>query len=189
MADYTVIDAFGTPKRYGTCPDDLVDEQAEDGESVVDGLPPSAGHVWNGSTWVERPPKPTLNDEWIDGSWVDPRTLPDAQAEAWERVKAAQQAAIIEAGTTSIQTLDTSEQSLNRITSVATMLLAAPGISTVNFTCADNVRRTFSRADFITMALEVGQAVQATYDVADELRQDIAATVTIAEADAISWPA
>lgn len=127
----------------------------------------------------------------LDGGvivWQDARTLADAQAQAWQRVKVAREAAIAACGATAVGTFDTSPESLANITSVSLMLVVNPAVSSVRFTLADNTRPTISRGDFITAAQTIGAAVQAIYDQADTLRQTIAACETNAAADAVSWP-
>jgi hypothetical protein len=111
----------------------------------------------------------------------------------WYEIKAARDTAVAAAGS-SVEpvlgaVLDTSSgDDRANITSVAVLLMANPGQATVRFTCADNVRREFARADFINAASLIGEAVQSAFDTADTLRQQIDVAADTDALTAIAWP-
>ncbi len=79
MVDYTVIDAYGSPRRWGQCDAELLATQAEAGEAVVSTIPPSATHIWDGQQWVERPTKPEGRYAWVAGAWQAQWTIAQAR--------------------------------------------------------------------------------------------------------------
>lgn len=157
------------------CPDDATatTHLVRNGAAVPFPVAPSEHHVW----------------DWGTGGYVDSRPLAVAKEHAWDRIKKVREARIASAGVTSLATFDTAAaQARADITSVAVLLMANPGMATVNFTCADDVRRTFARADFLAAASLIGARVQDAYDTADELRQAIDAAPAVAAVEAVTWP-
>jgi hypothetical protein len=114
--------------------------------------------------------------------------VPAARVRKWAQIKGERERRINAAGVTSVATFDTDEASQAKLTSAATLLIANPGLTSMRFTCADNVRRTFTRAEFMAAASQVGAAVQAIYDTADTLRAAIDAASSVGAVEAISWP-
>jgi len=130
-----------------------------------------------------------------DSPFVGGTVVPDSseslearKARKWAQIKSEQRTRETLAGELVSPALDSDVSSQGRITSTAVILLAAPGVASLEFTCKDNVRRSFARADFISAALTVGAAVQALYTTASALRADIEAATTVAEIDAVEWP-
>lgn len=79
IVEYTVVDEFGTPRRYGYCDDSMFLDQGGINETVVPGLPPSEGHVWNGAAWLPRPSQPSARHSWVNGEWVTDWTIERAR--------------------------------------------------------------------------------------------------------------
>lgn len=179
MTQYAVADSSGKVLRL--CLDS--DPGVGDGEVAIELASPVDG--W---PQADHDGAALMVDEYGALSWADGRTLADAQAQAWERVKADRAARELAAGEVIDPAWDSDPASQARITSVAVALLANPGIATVDFTCKDNARRTYTRAEFLTAALTISAEVQALFETADELRGDIEAAATVAVADAVVWP-
>lgn len=114
--------------------------------------------------------------------------LPLLKRRRWELIKNERDRRAGNAGTTSIGAFDTTPLARANITSMVVMLLASPTTQTVNFTLADNTRKTFTRNEFISAALTVGSSVQQIYDTADQLRLQIDAATTPAQVAQINWP-
>lgn len=191
MVDYTVIDAYGSPRRWGQCDAELLAEQASAGESVVVGVPPSPSHAWDGQQWAERPPRPSSSHTWESGAWQDTRTLESAKSEAWERVKSAR-AAHIDAGLSTpygvFQTAPPERQNIVDAVLLAQTLNAMGQPVSIQFTLTDNSVVTLGITEMVTVGLLLGQRVQEAHAIGRTLRAEIDAAQTIEEADAVAWP-
>lgn len=131
-----------------------------------------------------------------DSPFVGGAVVPDSseslaacKTRKWARIKSERTTRLSSAGAGSSPPLDTSPEALGNITGVVTYLLAHPEAPGVQFTCADNVRRSIPRQTFIDAATATLAAMQAIYDTADTLRQQIDAAATAAEVEAVVWPA
>lgn len=122
--------------------------------------------------------------------WVATPTLAALKLAARERIKAAREAAISEPKTTTYGTFDATLEARANIAAVVAMAQTADKLglpSNVSFTLTDNSRPEFTLLQIETAALQVGAQVQACYDHADELFQQIEAAADQAELDAITW--
>ena len=143
-----------------------------------------------------QPPAPA-DDElrtwaWDDATrrWVAQPTLAALKLEARERIKAAREAAISEPKDTTHGTFDATLEARSNLAGVVAMAQTADKLglpSTVSYTLADNTRPEFTLAQIESAALQVGAQVQAAYDHADGLFQQIDAAESPAELDAIEW--
>lgn len=197
---YVIVDTeSGEIVRTVVCDAASADAQAQTGEVCIEHASAQrATHYYDGTgigAYTQeqanaKAARPAHAAQWSNAtlSWTDTRTLAEARAQAWERIKAEREQRAAQAGHAVTPALDSSEADRANITSVAVMLMAAPAIPSVRFTCADNERRTIARADFLAAALTIGGAVQALFEVADNLRAEIEAAATVAEVDAIEWP-
>jgi len=200
IARYVIVDtASGEIVRTVACDAFSVGAQAQAGETCIEHASARREtHYYDGGAIVEytqeqasaKALRPAHAAQWSNStlSWTDLRTLASARAGKWEEIKAERVAREMLAGTAVNPALDSDPVSQARITSTAVMLMAAPNLSTLGFTCRDNVRREFARADFLAAAFAIGSAVQSLYETADALRADIDAAETVAEVDAIGWP-
>ena len=143
-----------------------------------------------------QPPAPA-DDElqtwaWDAGTkrWLATPTLAALQLAARERIKAAREAAVNAPKATSFGTFDADPESRANIAAVVAMAQTADKLgmpSGVSFTLADNTRPEFTLAQIESAALQVGAQVQACYDHADALFQQIDAAADAAALDAIVW--
>lgn len=91
-SDYAIIGANGVILRMGTCSQESLAVQAGQDETLVTaGLEGIADdtHYWDGSEFVEYPPKPSQWHQWDGQSWIDNRTPADLDAELEARRAAA----------------------------------------------------------------------------------------------------
>lgn len=74
MIPYTVLDAHGTPVRWGECPLHLAPGQADPGETVLYEHPPTPDSLFVDNEWVSRPPKPARCIGWDSAArqWIVP---------------------------------------------------------------------------------------------------------------------
>lgn len=106
----------------------------------------------------------------------------------WAQIKAERERRCGEPVTTAAGTFDCTPASRANLTSVAVMLMNAPGADPVTkFTLADNRRLQFTRSQLVQAALTVGARVQAQFDAADDLRRRINQATTIQEVETVSW--
>lgn len=123
-------------------------------------------------------------------TWRDDRTLAQARAQAWERLKAARQSVIESPKETSVGTFDSTVAAQDNLGKVIAMLRVAISRGypdAARFTLANNERKTFTLAQLETAALEIGAQVQAAFDTGDDLRQRIEGT-NLAGLNDINWP-
>lgn len=130
---------------------------------------PGAGWVWNAATFA----------------WDDARTLEQAKAQAWARVKQARADAIAAGITVAGVPYDTDEASLTRIQGAITglQLVMEPG-ATVNWTAADNTVHALSLAQLLAVGGAIFHHIQDVFDAAQVARAAIEQAPTNAAADA-----
>lgn len=191
--------ASGEIVRTVTCDEDSVAAQAGPGEVTIasDDAWPGTHYLVSGTlqAYTEaqtaaKTQRPDYPAQWDNTAmqWADQRTLGQMQADAWESLKAERAQRILRAGLTPVGVFDTDADGLANITSVSLALVVDPNIALVRFTCADNVRRAFSRNDFLAAAAAIKQAVQNIYDVADTLRIMVFAAASPDDLARIQWP-
>ena len=115
-------------------------------------------------------------------------TLEAAQARAWVRIKTSR--AVVEVGNFTydggVYQCDSA-----RITGATTMALMAKLAGqpfSIGWTLADNSVRTLTGDQMIAMGAAAGRYVDSVFAIARGLREEIAATTTIEEANLIAWP-
>lgn len=147
----------------------------EQAAAIASGPPPTFGTwAWSGSQWLFAP------------------TLEDTRAAAWERIKLARAGAIDAPLVTPYGTFDSDAAARTNITDAVLMLqtLASLGTPTdINFTMANNLTVTLSTAAMVTVGLLLGQKVQTAHSIARALRGQLELAATVAEIDAVAWPA
>ena len=124
-------------------------------------------------------------------TWRDDRTLEEARAQAWARIKAARQAAIESPKATSQGTFDADIAAQDNLSKVIAMLRVAISRGypdAARFTLANNERKTFTLAQLETAALEIGAQVQSAFDTGDDLRQRVDAASNVADLGGVQWP-
>lgn len=138
------------------------------------------------------PPQPgnTFVFDPVAGGWQDPRTLEQHKADKIKEIKAARDAANDAPKATSYGTFDADPEARSNITSVAAMAQTAAkygSTAPIKFTLANGVRASFTLAEFEVAALQVGGQVQANFDKADQLLQQIDEATTIEAVEAVVW--
>lgn len=106
----------------------------------------------------------------------------------WEATKREREQRIVMSGHTEIGSFDCDIEGRINMLCVAVRLLADPDIPFVRYTCADNVRRTFSRSQFLSAVAEIESAIANKYDVSDSLRCQIDAARSADDIVSIRWP-
>jgi Domain of unknown function (DUF4376) len=143
-----------------------------------------------------QPPAPAADElrtwAWDEATrrWVAVPTLAALKLAARDRIKAAREAAISAPKLTSFGTFDATLEARSNIAAVVAMAQTAEKLglpSSVSFTLADNTRPEFTLAQIESAALQVGAQVQAAYDHADELFQQIEAAADAAALASINW--
>lgn len=139
-------------------------------------LRPSAAHTWNPVTLV----------------WVAPASVPlaDLKDAAWTRIKASRESAIDAYLVTPYGTFDCKAKDRTNMTDAVLMLQTLNAIgqpTTIDFTLADNSTVVLTTTEMVTVALLLGQKVQAAHSQARALRTSIDAASSAAELELISW--
>lgn len=153
-----------------------------------------ATHYIANDSAIAMPARPSQNHvfDYASKAWVDPRTLQDRKNAAWETIKAAREAVIDANLATPYGTFDCKVKDRTNITDAVLLLqtLAALGTpTTIDFTLADNSSVTLTTSEMVTVGLLLGQKVQAAHGIARGLRTQIEAATSVAEVEAITWPA
>lgn len=156
--------------------------------------PPGAVLLENWTGWPSpRPAGQRALRATVGGwAWVDTRDLAQAKAEQWAAIKAVREARIAEPKATPHGAFDGSpadQDNLNKVIALLRVAISRGADDQANYTLADNTRGTFTLAQLEDAALAVGSATQALYDTSATLRAQIEEAATVAEVDAIAWPA
>lgn len=148
----------------------------------------------NSLSLVEFPPKPNVYTiwDWTTHSWIDPRSIQNHKDQKWEEIKRSRDAAINAPLSTPYGVFDADASSRANIANAVLYLQTLeqqgnPG--TVDWTLADNTTITLNYTEMSEVGLLLGQRTNAAYDTGRALRAQIDAATTIAEVDAIHWPA
>lgn len=136
--------------------------------------------------------RPTYDAEWsnVAMTWVDQRTIDRAKIDKRAEIKKARDAANDAPKATTYGTFDAFPEARANITSVAAMAQTAAkygSTAPIKFTLANNQRASFTLAEFESAALQVGAQVQANFDKADLLLQQIDEATTIEAVEAVVW--
>lgn len=120
-------------------------------------------------------------------AWVDQRTLAEARAAAWERVKARR--AQLDAMPVRVDDIELDGDERSRIDMLgAVVAMMITGQAERDWRCTDNVMRTLSAAQIQRAALTIADRRQALIDTTDALWQQLLASASNAEADLVVWP-
>jgi hypothetical protein len=198
MKNYVLYNADGVIVQHGTCPDEMILSNWGDGLYVMEG---SANHeqhyISNGEicayTESELLAKNNLPQGW---AWqmperiaVDLRALDDAKVQAWQRIKKARLAAEAANFACDGALYQPDKERIGGAVQMALMAQLAGQPFSIDWTLADNSVKTLDAAGMIAVGTALGMKVSAAFDTARALRDQIANAATIAEVDAIGWPA
>lgn len=191
MTMFSAVDSNGQVLYRGDGDDPGV--LAVDGVAVVYALPPSDRHYWAGA-WVDMgtAPSPVHTWDWTTHQWVDARTLSAAKETRWEAMKAARDAAEFGGFTWDGSDFDSGPMSQSRIQGAALMATLAAQAGqpfSIDWTLADNTVRTLSGADMIAAGQAMALHIEAQHETGRAVRAAIMAATTLAEVDAVQWPA
>lgn len=121
--------------------------------------------------------------------WQDLRTLDDVRYVRVQAIKAARKVA--EAGTFTVagNTYQADEDSVRRL-QIAAMAAQAGGAGwSTEWTLADNTTTTLTRAQMLAVVAGLFAHIRAQRDRASALRAQLDGALTVADVDAVSWPA
>lgn len=198
---FVVYDATGEIVRWGFCPTQDLAAQAGAGQSVVAGVgDPRTHYVANGEIVAYTPEQAAAKAaKSIFWTWdnatmaaVDPRTLDELKAAAWNGIKAAREAAMAAPLATPYGTFDADADSRSNITDAVLMLQTLEALGTpsdITFTLSDNTDVVLTTSEMVTVGLLLGQQVQTAYGVGRTLRAQIDSATTAEEVGAVVWPA
>lgn len=188
--------------RSVTCPADIAELQAGEGEAFLEGEASELTHyVVDGElvayTEEERGRKaarPQHKVQWSNSAkdWIDLRTLEQRKAQKWEEIKQARSDALDALLETPYGDFDSDPESRQNITDSVLLVktlneLGQP--SSIDFTLADNTVRTMTAAEMIEVGLLLGAKVQAAHAAGRALRLQLDAAQTSEEVDSVVWPA
>lgn len=114
-------------------------------------------------------------------------TLEFTKAKKLGLMKVERQKRIKDAGETSVGVFNTDAESRGNIATVALDLALHPSKESVRFTCADNVRREFTRQEFLTAATEIAEAIQLVHERFAEVRIEIEEAADAEELQSVTW--
>ena len=194
MTTYTIVDASGEILSSVDVPDAAhLTANTPAGCTAIPGEPASWNSYFKSGAWVAKPPSPGPIFTWdpIAKIWSDQRTLPQAQAETWQTIQAARDAAMSAnfVWDGSVFQGDAASQTKIQGDVLAAVVASMQGQTfSASWTLFDNTQRTLSGPDMIA----VGQALQASMTTAFAqgvaLRAQIEAATTLSQLDAITWP-
>lgn len=121
--------------------------------------------------------------------WQDLRTLDDVRYARVQAIKAARKVA--EAGTFTVadNTYQADDDSVRRL-QIAAMAAQAGGAGwSTEWTLADNTTTTLTRAQMLAVVAGLFAHIRAQRDRASALRAQIDGALTVADVEAVSWPA
>jgi Domain of unknown function (DUF4376) len=107
---------------------------------------------------------------------------------AWQRIKAARDAAETGGCETPLGRVDTDETSRGRITGAVSLAMIAGPSFTIDWTMADNSVVTHDQAAMIALGVAVGTHVGTCHAIARGLKAPIEAATSVEDLDAIEWP-
>jgi hypothetical protein len=196
MSSFLVYDTTGKILRTGYCPDGMEAVQAHmDNESVIVSPPltvnGSNSYVVNG-TVTAMPPQPDTYHvfDFPSGSWIDQRTLADAQASQWEIVKAARDTANLTGfvwNSMNFQSDSVSQSRIQGAIQLAQLAIAASQPFSIVWTLTDNSTTTLSATQMFSVGVALGTFIQTNYGKGVALRNAINAATSITAVEAIVW--
>jgi hypothetical protein len=152
-----------------------------------------ADHYRDDGVWTAMPTRPSERHtfDWSAKTWHDPRTLADSKAARWSEIK--RQRDLLEASGFPYmgKAIDSDPRSVQRINTVVQAAQAAIGVGqafTIVWTCADNTLLMLDAAAVLGMPVALALYADALHQTCKTLRTQIAASTTVAEVEAITWP-
>ena len=172
----------GVVHSTGSCPDGTVLPEIGDLTPITLDAPLGAGQwqMVGGTLQPYTPPPPP-----------EP-TLAEARVSKWDEIKRAREATIDAPLVTPYGTFDSGPTDRTNITDavlLAQTLNALGTPTTISFTRFDNTVASLDTAAMVTVGLLLGQKVQQAYATARSLRTQIESATTVAQVEAIAWPA
>ena len=182
LINYAVCEPGGKVLRWGMAPSEEV-AQAQSGPGEVVIFPPLIPVLQPGEvmladveTGVLRvsnlAPSPHHIYDDQAGDWVDPRTLADLQQQAWERIKAARDAAEYGGFDWQGHVFDSDQIGQARITGAVQLAVMDADFS-IDWTLADNSALKLSAAQMCAVGVALGMHVNAQHARARVLREAI----------------
>ncbi|TDK63560.1 DUF4376 domain-containing protein [Sapientia aquatica] len=177
-----------------TASNDNISENVQAGESAIILLDDEADdkHYVSNGVVVPYPTKPAEFYIWdyTTTTWIDPRTLADAQLAQWEIVKAARDAANLTGfvwNSMNFQSDPTSQAQIQGAIQLAQLAIAASQPFSIVWTLTDNTTTTLSATDMFGVGVALGTFIQTNYAKGVALRNEINAATSIPAVEAIVW--
>lgn len=140
---------------------------------------------------IERRAKPPgIGFRWSLGVWVDERSLARAKIDKWQEIKRACDAAEFGGFDIGPYRFDSDQMSQIRINTAMQAALDARIAGdpfSIDWTLANDVTVTLTRTQVIAMGRALQSHVYAQHQRAIVLRAEIAAAISVAEVEAITW--
>lgn len=164
-------------------------QQLRAGEGFTEGSFNAELTVILGGTPVARAACPGDGWAWDGVQWVDQRSLADARTARWEAVKLERSQRL--GGTFTalghIFQIDLIMVPASSLSAMQAQLSAAPWEK--QWTLADDSRVTLDAADMIAVGQAMDVAVDTIWNTSQDMRDAIEAAESVAEVDAVVWPA
>lgn len=175
-------------------PDGMLPHAVAAHESWIEGFWPDDQYYVVAGAPVALPVQPSEHHtfDWASKAWIDPRTLADHQAAAWERIKLDRAAAAVAPLTVGQHIFDADPTSQQLITGAAQMALLAQSAGQpwqIEWTLADNSSATLTAPDMLAVALALAAQVDAAHQRGRLLRAQIYAATDPHQLNNITWHA
>lgn len=194
---YVIYDNAGTILQVGHCLTSSLTLQASQGRNVTTGVAGLSTHyVLSGNVVpysdAELQAKNNLPRGFVwkmpERITTDTRTLPNAQSQAWERIKAARTIKESLPFTCNGSVYDSNVPKISGAALSALMAQLSSTSFSIDWTLYDNTVKTLDAAGMIAVGNAQASAINSVYETARTLRAAIQACTTNAQADAITWP-
>jgi hypothetical protein len=154
--------------------------------------PPPGLHRVEAGAFVAMPARPSYVHvfDWTGSKeWIDPRTLDDLRAAAWERLKKARADALASGvDVEGLGRFDSDEAASTKLAAVLAGLPYLPIDWTVTWTRFDNSAVELDKMGFSQVAMAVLAHGDAVHQTGRDLRAQLAAAETPAAVAAVAWP-
>jgi len=134
-------------------------------ETAVPNFPPSKWHSW------------------INGEWVDQRSLEDAKLEKRAKLNSERDYREILPIEVNAKSFDADKASLQRM-----QLFLASGLIGVPWTLADNTTMIVSKEEILAVVSSVALRANSLHTICKLLKSTVDNAITVSEVDNISWP-
>lgn len=192
--NYAIYTVDGKIQKILSCPATSLQDNLSPGEASIEifGGEADWSHYVNNGVVVAMPVRPDIHQvfDYATKSWIDLRTLQDFKDAAWTRIKTSRESAIDSNLVTPYGTFDCKAKDRTNMTDAVLMLQTLNAIgqpTTIDFTLADNSTVVLTTTEMVTVALLLGQKVQAAHSQARALRAQIDAANSSTELEAIVW--